>query len=129
MKKFHVLYLLILLSFSSCLKDEPIPSCLDLNVEKQSTIGPIEAEVYTTKKIACTISNSCKFPIEIFEAEIDNDTNNEFRLEGISKGTKITGTLNFNLVSTPQTKGNKTASVTILSDDGTIHLQVGFKGI
>ena len=126
---FTLSFLIVFLSLTSCIKDDPTPSCLQVDKVSEG-FGPTEVQVGFSKEIQFKITNKCERSIEVLAVEKGDDINNEFLIQGISNNNTIPESgLTFNLQFSPKSTGNKSISFTIRTIQGTMIVNLGAKGI
>lgn len=118
-----------LLLLFSCHNDLPIaPSCITID-DISNNFGQTLVEINSSKKTPFKIINECNININVTELDVDN-TATEFLIEGLRKNSVITKDgLNFNVVFSPKTKGQKTFKFSIKTIEATIYMNLGAKGI
>lgn len=125
-----LLIALVLISFTSCFKDEEYtPSCIEFDKISQD-FNILETKVFTSKTIDFEISNICPYIIRVTEIKIEGSGSNNFETKNIAVGTELTeDKLKFNVIFSPKTLGDKNAVLTIHHDFGSLVIHLTGTGI
>lgn len=128
--KLLVFSLVFFFTFFSCVKDEDnTPSCIDFNTTSQD-YSVIEAAIYTSEIIEFEITNVCPYKIKVTDIKIEGNNSNEFTVQKLPVGTYLTGKkVNFNIVFSPKSLGEKKAVLTIFHEFGSIVIHLSGTGI
>lgn len=125
--RFIFLLLVTVFTFSSCFEEE-VFSCVDVN-KFSDDYFKLEAEVFSTKKVAFEISNTCAVDLRVIEVVIAGDSE-DFWIEGIKPGTVISKkSTPFNLVFKPTKFGQRKAIISIRYDTGELAISINGEGV
>ena len=126
---FLLTILIIFLTITSCIKDDSIPSCLQID-KVSDGFGPTEVQVGSSKAISFKITNSCERSVNILNVNEGEDIHNEFLIQNVTNNTSIPEAgLIFNVLFSPKSTGNKTIEFSIKTIQGTMIVNLGTKGI
>ena len=127
--KLSLLFSLFFL-LTACNDNDPVSqSCTDIDKTSENNV-PLQVKVFTSKTVSFNISNKCDFPINIIETKIEGDNPEDFYLQGITNNTKITKSgINFNVVFTPKTIGQKRVIITIKHSTSEFVIHLSGEGI
>ena len=124
-KLFILSFVLLTLSFYACFNDEvETPSCVSIKktVENEFVVS---SKVWETKEIAFDLLNDCNYDYTILDFDASGDIKNII-IKGLTKNKVIKSKeLNFKVIISPTSTGNKTIKFSIRTDIGQIYVSVG----